>query len=213
MSDFRSSLTRACLVGGPLLLAASTFFWTDGRYGPTGGVLLVLAMPLWTYGVLGLIEGMRPTLPRYTAAVLLLTLAGAMGGAAFGFQGFFESVYGLDEQASLAALDEHPVAAWILLWGLGPLFPAALFALGAGLARTRQLPRAAALLMCAGALLFPLSRIPRLEWVAHLVDAVLLLPFLVAATRSVPDRGNGEEDGTAAGRRPLAAAGGHGQPT
>ncbi|BCB78031.1 hypothetical protein GCM10022251_36650 [Phytohabitans flavus] len=192
MSDFRTSLARACLVAGPALLAASTFFWTDGRSGPTGGTLLVLAMPLWTYGIVALLDGMRATLPRYAAAVLLLTLFGAMGGAAFGFQGFFESVHGMDKQAALAALDEHPVTAGILLWGLGPLFPAALFTLGAGLLRTRQLPRAAALLMCAGGLLFPLSRIPRLEWVAHLVDLVLLLPFLVAALGNFATTGKTE---------------------
>lgn len=196
MSDFRSLLARACLAGGPLLLAASTFFWTDGRYGPTGGTLLVLAMPLWTYGIVALLDGMRETLPRYAAAVLLLALFGAIGGAAFGFQGFFESVHGVDERTAQAALADHPVTGWLLLWGLGPMFPAALFALGAGLTRTRQLPRTAALLMCAGALLFPLSRIPRLEWVAHLVDVVLLLPFLVAAARKP------SATGLAAGRVP-----------
>ncbi|GAA4465096.1 hypothetical protein [Phytohabitans houttuyneae] len=181
MTDYPSPLARACLAGGPALLAASTFFWSDGRYGPAGGTLLVLAMPLWTYGIVALLDRMRADLPRYAAVVLLLTLVGAMGGAAFGFQGFFESVYGLDEQTSLAALDAHPVTAGILLWGLGPMFPAALFALGAGLVRTRRLPRPVALLLCAGALLFPVSRIPRVEWVAHLVDLVLLVPFLVAA--------------------------------
>jgi hypothetical protein len=181
MRDYQSFLTRVGLMAGPLLLAASTFFWDDGRYGATGGTLIVLAMPFWAYGIVGLLDGMRTVLPRYAPAVLLLTLIGAVGGTAFGFQGFFEQAYGLDEEASLAAIEQYPVTGGILLWWLGPLFPAALFALGAGLARTRLLPLGVALLMCAGAILFPVSRIPRAEWIAHVIDLVLLVPFLFAA--------------------------------
>ena len=176
-------LTRLCLLAGPLLFAASTFFWEDGRYGVTGGMLVALSMPFWVYGIIALLERMRPALPRYTAVVLLLALLGTVGGAAFGFQGFFETAFGLDEAASKEALEEYPLQAGILLWWLGPLFPLTLFALGVGLARTRELPLGVAVLLCAGAVLFPVSRIPRDQWIAHLVDLLLLAPFLIAAAR------------------------------
>jgi hypothetical protein len=202
MRDYRQFLTRVSLVAGPLLLAASTFFWTDGRYGATGGTLLVLAMPFWAYGIVALLDRMSAQLPRYAAAALLLGLLGAVGGAAFGFQGFFEAVYGLDKDASLTALERYPVISWILLWGLGPLFPAAVFALGAGLARTRQLPRGLAILVCAGAVLFPLSRVPRAEWVAHLIDLMIVVPFLVAAARWREQPGHPvQDDGGTRGSR------------
>jgi hypothetical protein len=183
MPTYTSLLIRACLIIGPLLFATSTFFWTDGRYGATGGTLVAISMPFWTYGIISLLDRMRTVLPRYSATVLLLSLFGALGGAAFGFQGFFEEVYGVDHDASLAALDDYPQQAAILLWWLGPLFPATLFALGVGLLKTRQMPPAVAILICTGAILFPLSRIPRAEWIAHIVDLLLIIPFLIAAIR------------------------------
>jgi len=186
MSKYSSVLARACLVIGPLLFATSTFFWTDGRYGATGGTLVAISIPFWVYGITSLLDQMRTILPRYCATVLLLCLLGAVGGAAFGYQGFFEEVYGIDHDASLAALDQYPQQAAILLWWLGPLFPATLFALGAGLLKTRQQPPTVAILICAGAILFPLSRIPRAEWIAHIVDLLLITPFLIAAIRHRP---------------------------
>lgn len=187
MSDltpgFVPFLTRACLVAGPLTFAASTFFWEDGRYGATGGTLIALSVPIWAFGMIALLDRVRPAMPRYAAVATLVTLLGTVGGAGFGFQGFFDDAYGVDHDASLAALAEHPVATGLLLWYLGPLFPLALFALGVGLARTRLLPLPVGLLLCAGAGLFPASRIPRIGWVAHLVDLLLLVPFLLAALR------------------------------
>lgn len=177
-------LARGCLIAGPLLFATSTFFWHDGRYGATGGTLVALSVPVWAYGVIALLHRLRTAMPRYTALVLLLTLIGVVGGAGFGFQGFFEAVYRVDEAASLAALEKYPVTAGLLLWWIGPLFPATLFVLGVGLARTRQLPMPFGLLLCAGAVLFPASRIPRIEWIAHIVDVLLLVPFAAAAFSS-----------------------------
>ncbi|GAB4060759.1 response regulator transcription factor [Catellatospora paridis] len=78
------------------------------------------------------------------------------------------------------------LTAGLLLWWIGPLFPLTLFALGAGLIRSRQLPVVVGLLMCAGAILFPASRIPRIEWIAHIVDLLLLVPFAIAALHRRP---------------------------
>ncbi|MEV0455806.1 hypothetical protein [Catellatospora methionotrophica] len=192
-------LARACLVAGPLLFAASTFFWHDGRYGATGGTIVALSVPVWTYGILALLDRMGTVLPRYAAALRLLALFGVVAGAAFGFQGFFEQVYGMDAAGSLAALEQHPVTAGLLLWWTGPLFPLTLLLLGAGLIRTRQLPLPVGLLICAGAVLFPASRIPRAEWIAHIVDVVLLAPFLIAALRQPRQSAAGPAD--TSGRR------------
>lgn len=167
------------LVAGPCLLAASTFFWNaEGRLGVTGGTLTALALVFWLYGLIGLYAEIQRRLPVYGAIALLLTVYGALGGMSFGFQGFFEASFQVPKDASLAAVNAYPLPADLLLWWAGPAFPVALLALGAALLRTGLAPRWTAVLICLGAVAFPASRIPRLEWVAHVCDAALALPFV-----------------------------------
>ncbi|WFE53189.1 hypothetical protein [Micromonospora sp. WMMD1155] len=179
---------RIALVLGPTGSALATYLWTDGRYGATGGAVLVLAMVVWTYGLIGLLDAVRPRAPRYAAVALPVFLYGAMGGAAFGFQGVFEDIFDQSADASLAALAAHPFAANLLLWIPGPVMPLSLFALGIALARTHLVPRWPAALLCAGALAFPLSRIPRIDTVAYLADALLIVSFAAIAWLLPPER-------------------------
>ncbi|MEU6207149.1 hypothetical protein ABZ814_26575 [Micromonospora musae] len=172
---------RIALVLGPAGSALATYFWTDGRYGATGGTILVLAMVVWAYGLVGLLDALRPHAPRYAAVALPVFLYGAMGGAAFGFQGVFEDIFAQSNDASLAALAEHPFAANLLLWLPGPVMPISLLVLGVVLARIRLVPLWAAALMCAGAVAFPLSRIPRIDLIAYLADALLVVAFVAIA--------------------------------
>ena len=75
---------------------ASTFFWQDGRYGVTGGVLVALSSAAWVYGLLGVWEHLHAWLPKLATVGLLMTLLGQMfGGIAFGLQGFFEGIFGI----------------------------------------------------------------------------------------------------------------------
>ncbi|TQM36418.1 hypothetical protein [Pseudonocardia cypriaca] len=187
------ALRRGSLVLGPLLLAASTFFWVDGRYGVVGGVLVALSSATWVYGLVGAWERLHPRLPAATAAGLVLTLLGTFGGIAFGLQGFFEGAFGVSSAESLAAVDQHPVAAWLALWGAGPLFPLSLVLLGAALLWTRLVPRPVAVALMIAGIAFPLSRIGRIDLVAHAVDVVLLgasasLAAHLAAGTSAPPR-------------------------
>jgi hypothetical protein len=177
------ALRRGSLVLGPLLLAASTFFWVDGRYGVTGGVLAALASATWVYGLIGVWERLHTRLPAVAAAGLVLTLLGTFGGIAFGLQGFFEGAFGVSAAESLAAVNQHPVAAWLALWGAGPLFPLSLVLLGAALLWTRLVPRPVAVAMMIAGVAFPLSRIGRIDLVAHAVDVLLLGASARLATR------------------------------
>jgi hypothetical protein len=177
------ALRRASLVLGPLLLAASTFFWEDGRYGVTGGVLVALASTTWVYGLIGAWELVHARLPWAAVGGLVLTLLGTFGGIAFGLQGFFEGAFELSAAESLAALDRHPVAAWLVLWGPGPLFPLSLALLGAALLRTRFVPRPLAVALLVVGAAFPLSRIGRVDLVAHAVDVLLLAASAALAAR------------------------------
>jgi hypothetical protein len=177
------ALRCASLVLGPLLLAASTFFWEGGRYGVTGGVLVALSGIAWVYGLIGIWERLHPRLPVAAALGLVLTLLGTFGGIAFGLQGFFEGAFGLSAAESLAAVGEHPVASWLVLWGPGPLFPLSLVLLGAVLLWTRLVPRSLAVALLIAGAAFPLSRISRLDLLAHTIDALLLVASAWLATR------------------------------
>lgn len=73
------ALRRACLVLGPLLLATSTFFWEDGRYGLTGGVLVALASTMWVYGLIGAWELVHTRLPCAATCGLARALVSTHG--------------------------------------------------------------------------------------------------------------------------------------
>jgi Domain of unknown function (DUF4386) len=167
-------LRAASLVLGPALLAASGFFWLDGRYGLIGGTLVAWGSLAWLYGLLGVWEHLQPRLPRASAVGIVATLLGAFGGIAFGLQGVFEELFDVSGPQSLAAAAAHPVVSWAVLWGPGPMFPISLVLLGVALLRTGVTPRPLAVLLILGGAAFPLSRAGRIELVAHTIDAALL---------------------------------------
>ncbi|MGI5132193.1 hypothetical protein ACQEVB_35690 [Pseudonocardia sp. CA-107938] len=175
---FLRPMQGAALILGAALFAASTFFWLPtGTYGAASGTVIVLALVFMTYGLLGLLEDMRERLPLYSSIVGLVLVYGAFGGAAFGVRGLYDELFHFSRQASTAAVETFPLAADLLFYWPGPLFPLSLLAIGIGLARSRTSPLWAALLLCAAGVAFPFSRVPRVGWVAHVVDAAILLAF------------------------------------
>lgn len=157
-------------------MAASTFFWQDGRYGLTGGVLVALSAIAWVYGLLAIWEWLYASYPRLAACGVVVSLLGCFGGIAFGLQGFFEGMFGVSHEASLAATAAHPVAANVVLWIPGPAFPLSLMLMGVLLARVRAVPTCVAVALAVSGLVFPLSRIPRVELIAHAADLLMLVP-------------------------------------
>ncbi|HLU28531.1 MAG TPA: hypothetical protein VKZ65_08845 [Glycomyces sp.] len=187
------------LIAGPLLMAVSTFLWeADGRYGVWGGVVIMAANALWIYGLLGVWERIAAWKPWAGGIGILLALGGCVGGIAFGLQGFFEGLFAVSGEASLAAAEAHPLAAALVLWVPGPLMPASLFALGLDLALAKLAPRWMAAMLMASAAVFPLSRITRTEAIAHLADVFILLAFAALAVHYL--RGGMETEGGAATR-------------
>lgn len=177
MDRFNRAAQGAGLIAGPLLTVVATFMWDDdGRHGVTGGALAALASVAWVYGLLGLWDRLRPERPVWATLGSLAAIVGTFGGIAFGLQGFYEGVFGLSGEQSLDALAEHPVAAQLVLWLPGPTFPLSMIALGLALAFTRKAPLWTALLLAAAGALFPVSRIPRIEAIAHVADLLLLVP-------------------------------------
>ncbi|MFD8498904.1 hypothetical protein [Amycolatopsis sp. NPDC059657] len=175
---FLYRLQGGCLVIGPALFAASTFFWRpNGTYSAATGTLLVLALVFWTYGLIGVLETLRARQPVYASVVQLMLVYGAIGGAAFGVRGFYDELFSFSREQSVQALTTFGIRADLVFYWPGPLFPLSLLAIGIGLIRARTAPLWTSTVVCAVGVLFPLSRVPRVSWFAHVVDALIVVAF------------------------------------
>jgi hypothetical protein len=184
-------VAAGCLVAGPVLQALSTYFWKDGYQGVDTGTLIVVATVCWIVGLAGVFRSIEDRVPRYAAVGFPLAVYGCVGGVSFGVQGMHEELFHADHAEAVRLLGEHPAAAFLAFWLAGPLFPVSLFVLGVVLTRLRVVPVVTGVLLCAGALAFPLSRIPRDAAVAHVADVLLLLPFVHLGLRLATDRWRG----------------------
>jgi hypothetical protein len=180
-----------CLVAGPVLFTTADLFWVgDAEYGLVAGTLLVLGSVAWIVGFAGIAAALRPHAPRIAGWGMVLAAYGAVcGGAAFGLQGVLNAMYGVDHSQALEHLAQHPLIANVIFWVGGPAFPLTLLLLAIYLLVSRRAPRWAGLLLAAGALLFPVARIPRIEFVAVAVDLLMLIPAVYLAAVIVRDDG------------------------
>lgn len=177
-------LQAVAMVVGPVVFAASPFFWVDGHYGVNGGMLIALSTVPWVFGLIGEYERLRERVPVAAGLWLLLLLVGMFGTIAFGLQGFFEGAFGLHDRVGLERFADYPPQSLLVLWLPGPSFPAAMFAFGALLLWTRMAPWWDASLICLAAVAFPLGRVLRLEWVAYVVDVLVIIAFAHLAWRA-----------------------------
>ena len=175
---FSPKLLGAALIIAPLLFGASTFFWQGEEYGITGGTLLVLSMIFWIPAFMALFLPLTTALPVYSSIGFLLALWGCISGATFGFAGVVLEAFHISHAAYLQAAADHPLAFNLLLFWPGPLFPLSLLVLGIMLLRKRKIKRWAGILICLGTLAFPVSRILRIEGLAHLADLLLAVPLV-----------------------------------
>jgi hypothetical protein len=173
------------LILGPALNFLAGFFWEDDRQGITAGTLLALSCACWLIGLLGVYDQMRAVAPRYVSVAVPVAVFAVLGGIAFSIQSVHEGLFDVSHADAVERLVEYPFAANALYWIPGPLFPATLFALGFMLIRLRATPLPVGLLMCLGAIAFPLSRITREVSIAHVADLLLLLPFLYLGIRGI----------------------------
>lgn len=169
-----------CLILAPLLLATATLFWDGPSVGLAGGVLTVYSFTCWIGVFLAFAARLRPRMPGVALAVASAGVLGSVAGTNFGVEGVVEG--GLDiadvSEAVLlqAGLPEN--AAMVLAFFLpGALFPLTLLFSAAALMRAKAIPFWCGALLCLGAIAFPLSRIPRVQWVALMADMLLLLPM------------------------------------
>ena len=173
------------LIAAPLFSAASTFYWLDdGQYSVTAAKLLIVSMVFWITGFVGVFRLLEDRTPRYAAWGLWVAVYGAVcGGAGFAFLGLFMELFGVAHDVAIDALNEHPLMAEAVFWIGGAMFPLSLLVLGIVLAGTRILPPWLGILLALSGLLFPVARIPRIQWLAHLVDLAMLLPMVYLGWR------------------------------
>ncbi|GAB2745928.1 hypothetical protein GCM10027174_19750 [Salinifilum aidingensis] len=177
-------LQAAALVLGPIIFAASPFFWVNGHYGVNGGMLIAISTVPWVFGLIGEYERLRERVPFAAGLWLLLLLIGMFGNIAFGLQGFFEGAFDLHDRAGLARFADYPPQSLLVLWLPGPAFPGALLVFGGLLLRSRMAPWWDAVLICLAAIVFPLGRVLRMGWVAYVADLLMIIAFAHLAWRA-----------------------------
>ncbi len=131
---------------------------------------------------------LKNKMPWYASIGYLIAIFGCISGANFGMVGVFSEAFGIAHQTFLVGAARYPLAFDLLFFWSGPLFPLSLLALGINLAIKKTLPAWTALLICLGAIAFPLSRIPRLEIVAHVADILLLIPLVFTGISYLSDQ-------------------------
>ncbi len=166
------------LMVAPLLFALSTFFWQNGEYGTVGGSIMVLSTVFWIPAFTGLFTLLKAKMPYYAAFGWMVAIYGCVGGSNFGFEGLYNAVYGISNERSLQTYSLYPWSFNLTLFWPGPLFPLSLLVLGINLVRCKSVQWWVGVLMGAAAVIFPLSRIPRIALMAHLADAVLMIPLV-----------------------------------
>lgn len=168
----------------PILFGASTFFWQDGEYGVTAATILALSMVFWVPALTTLFGLLKNKMPYYYLIGLFIAIYGCcMGGIGFGLLGYFSTVFNISHQTYLKTLAQYPISSGVLLFWAGPLFPLSLFVLGINLIVKKAVENWLGILLCLGAIAFPLSRISRIESIAHTADLLLAIPFIVVGFR------------------------------
>jgi len=171
------------LIAAPLLLFASSFFWSNGEYSVPSATLLILSMFFWIPALTGLFQLVKIKMPGYAAYGLWIAVFGCISGVCFSFLGYLISVFNIQHQTYLQELSKYPFTSQLLLFSSGPLFPLSILILGIVLAIKKLIPAWQAILLAFAGIAFPLSRVPRIEWIAHVADILFFIPCFFIALR------------------------------
>jgi drug/metabolite transporter (DMT)-like permease len=180
-SQLEKRIEGFCLIIAPVLFAASTFFWQKGEYGVEAAMLIIFSMFFWIPALAGLFSLIKSEMPRYAVWGLWIAVFGCISGVCFAFLGYLATIFNISHEQYLISLSHYPVTSQILLFGSGPLFPLSILVLGINFMMKRSVPIWISILFCMAAVAFPLSRIPRIEWIAHIADLAMTIPSVAIA--------------------------------
>lgn len=174
------------MIIAPLLISIAQFFWHDGLVGSTGGWIQIIGFTFWIVAFKGLFDHFKNT-PVYSTIGFLIAVYACVGGAGFGSDGIYSDAMGhanLEEANTFIqkAFEENlglPLVVSLFLPGI--LFPLSLLVVGIQLIRTKKAAVWMGLLLIIAAIGFPLSRIPRIDMIAHIDNLFLLLSHTLIA--------------------------------
>jgi hypothetical protein len=173
------------LVIGQIINIVSTFYWhDDGRYSINASLFIILAMVFWAVGFNGLFDLFKEKKPWYARIGLLYALYGCIGGAGFGFEGIYSEIFNVSEKIAVTAYQKYPLQMNVSLFWSGPAFPLSLMIIGF-MFIYQKINSFWGVLFILGGIAFPVSRILRIESVAHLADIVLLIPLVLMLVDAV----------------------------
>lgn len=188
-SKLQQNLWASCLVLAPLLIAIAQFFWRDGMLTTTAGVLQVLAFTCWIFAFQGMFHPLKNDLPRYAVLGFAVAVYACIGGNNFGVDGIYGEAMGLENLDAANELHGQigaPAVLYLFLPGI--LFPLSLLVLGVQLLRMKKVSKLAGVLLCLAAVGFPLSRMPRIDLLAHLDNVLLLASHVLIAVELFRNR-------------------------
>jgi hypothetical protein len=180
-------LFGVCLIAAPVLQAASTLFWSGMSAGLIGGILMLYAFAFWIGVFVAFAVRLYARMPRFALIAGSLGVVGAVAGTNFGLEGIVEGILRIPDLTSrllegAQAADATVVSLAFFLPGL--LFPLMLLVFGVALARAKEIPLWCGTLLGLGGIVFPVSRIPHIRWVASGADLLILVPLLWLASQS-----------------------------
>lgn len=178
----QKNLWKMSMLLAPLLLAVSQFFWSGGVLTATAGVLQILSFLFWIFAFQGMFEQIKDAYPNYAVWGFFLAVLGCLAGNNFGIDGIYNDAfrnYIADPTAKFDAKSGTP--GFIAFFLGGALAPLSWLILGILLTLKKKIPAWLGVMLVIAAVGFPLSRIPRLPWLAHIDNMLLLFSMVVMA--------------------------------
>ncbi len=171
-----------CLVLGQFIVIISSFFWkTNGRHMLNGSVMVFFSTLFLAIGMVGLFDILKPKMPIYSRLGFLYGMYGIFGGVGFAFEGLYSNVFNASERIGIEAFKLFPTQMNLVLYWSGPAFPITFLILGIVYIRAKVVKWWVGILLSLGGITFPISRILRNEWIAHLNDVILFIPLCIIA--------------------------------
>lgn len=166
------------LFAAALVTAGSTFLWRGYAVGMVSGVMHVAAAVFWTIGLLGMTELLRPRWRRTRTVLWLLVVYAGIGFSSFGYEGMFGEAFTVAGGSDISRLELRRGLGWSLLATMlvpGGLFPLLMIVFGVLLWRLKAIPAWCMVVLILAGISFPMGRIPRIQTIAHVSDALLLI--------------------------------------
>ena len=186
-ATFQQNLWKLSMIIAPLLLFISQFYWNEGVLTATAGALQVLSFLFWIFAFQGLFEHLKQDYPVYAVLGFFLAVYGCLAGSNFGVDGIYiDAVHNLYPDSELPFNGKTGPAAMVAFFIPGILAPLQWVIVGFLLFKANRIPFWRAPFLMIGGIGFPLSRIPRIEWVAHLDNLILLFAMIIIVMKLYP---------------------------